>query len=73
MSKKDEKSSNKRTSHGYEVKIFRVPDTDDNSEDRIAEVRDILVSLLLLARRKGRPPKANGTEEQLCDIKLGSI
>ena len=44
----------------YEIKIFRVIDDEPDSSDRVAEIRDILVHLLLLARKKGRPSHSDG-------------
>jgi len=55
--------SNSTSKYGYEIKISRVEDDSPDSSDRIAEVRKILVHLLLLARRKGRPPSNNGHGE----------
>jgi hypothetical protein len=48
--------SRKASRHGYKIKINRIEDNEPDSADRVAEVREILVHLLLLARRKGRPP-----------------
>jgi hypothetical protein len=57
MPEKSKQVSTPMSKHGYEIKVFRVIDDDPDSSDRIAEIRDILVHLLILARKKGRPQK----------------
>lgn len=63
MPQKPNRISTPLSKHGYEIKVFRAIDYDPDSSERVAEVRKILVHLLLLARRKGRP-RSNDENEK---------